>query len=149
MIKSFVSSKYPVPQRVIDRIFDGINTRSKKKCWEWNLSIGTHGYGQIGWYFSGKSAGTTAHRVAWVAVNGPIPEGMTIDHLCRNRKCVNPNHLQLLTNEENASNNGNSLKTHCVRGHAYEGDNLYKSPRGDRRCRECAKITHKIRQEVA
>jgi hypothetical protein len=104
------------------------------ECWPWVKSTASHGYGQT-W------DGTTvrlAHRVAWTLANGPIPAGMTIDHLCRNRRCCNPAHLRLLTNLENARDNGPARRTHCPRGHEYAGENLYVSPRGDRRCRVCA-----------
>ncbi|WP_084844898.1 HNH endonuclease signature motif containing protein [Prescottella equi] len=66
-------------------------------------SVASHGYAQIGWNdLNGRRCGTTAHRAAWVAVNGQIPEGMTVDHTCKQRRCVNPAHLRLLTNYENA-----------------------------------------------
>lgn len=105
-------------------------------CWPWVKSTASHGYGQT-W------DGTTvrlAHRVAWTLVRGAIPDGMTIDHTCRNRRCCNPAHLRLLSNVENATDNGQGRKTHCPRGHEYAGANLYVGPQGDRRCRECARI---------
>jgi hypothetical protein len=68
------------------------------------------------------------HRVAWEAEHGPIPEGLTIDHLCRNRRCVNVAHLRLLSNVENARMNGNWAKTHCVRGHEFTEDNTHLNP---------------------
>jgi HNH endonuclease len=81
-----------------------------------------------------------AHRVAFSLWVGPIPEGMTVDHICRNRKCQNPNHLRLLSNLDNARDNGQSRKTHCPRGHEYSPENTWVDPDGARRCRECARI---------
>lgn len=132
-------SAHEVPERVIARIFDRIDVRDWLDCWPWLLSVGSHGYGQVGWRDGDKNAMTTAHRVAWIAVNGPIPEGLTVDHeWCRNGRCCNPLHLRLLANVENATDNGQSRRTHCPRGHAYEGTNTYIDPKGHRRCRQCA-----------
>ena len=87
-------------------------------CWETTYSVGSHGYGQVGWSVKGKNYGTTTHRAAWTFYNGPIPDGMTIDHICHNRKCVNPSHLQLLTNLENARKNRPDYNPeYCKRGH--------------------------------
>lgn len=96
---------HPVPQRVLGRLFDRVAVGAEEECWPWLLSVGSHGYGQVGWWESGKSVMTTAHRVAWMAARGPIPEGMTVDHICRDRRCCNPSHLRLLTNPENARDN--------------------------------------------
>lgn len=77
-------------------------------------SVGSHGYAQIGWHAAGdKRRGTTAHRAAWTAAHGPIPEGMTVDHLCRVKRCVRVEHLRLLTNLENAKDG--SDQGHLVR----------------------------------
>ncbi len=78
-----------------------------------------------------------AHRLTWAAYVGD-PGDHTVDHICRNRRCQNyVRHLRLLSNVENATDNGQGRKTHCPAGHAYAGDNLYISPAGDRRCRAC------------
>lgn len=74
-------------------------------------SVGSHGYAQIGWERKDCGRrGTTAHRAAWTAVNGQIPLGMTIDHLCRTRRCVNPEHLRMLSNVDNARDNSQADK---------------------------------------
>jgi hypothetical protein len=139
-MKTRTPSIHPIPQRVIDRIFDNYDIRGEDECWPWKLSTGSHGYGQIGWQTdTGIEAGTTAHRVMWIAVNGPIPEGLTVDHRCRNRPCGNPRHLRLRTNVDNARDNGQGDKTHCPAGHAYSYDNTYQGPTGGRRCRQCAR----------
>lgn len=84
-----------------------------------------------------------AHRYFWEKTNGPIPEGLVIDHLCRNRACVNLEHLEVVTGRENCLRGIgptaiNALKTHCSRhGHPLSGANLILHPDGRRECREC------------
>ena len=104
------------------------------ECWPWSQSIGSHGYGQA---WDGITV-RLAHRCAWELTHGRIPGGLTIDHICRTRRCCNPAHLRLLTNLDNATDNGQSRRTHCPKGHPYSGDNLYVDPKGHRRCRACA-----------
>lgn len=69
-------------------------------------SVASHGYAQIGWTHEGKYQATTAHRALWIAVKGPLPDGVTVDHLCHVRKCVEITHLRPLSNEDNAADNG-------------------------------------------
>lgn len=110
-------------------------TGDELECWPWSRSVGSHGYGQT---WDGITV-RLAHRVAWSLTHGPIPEGMTVDHICRNRRCCNPAHLRILTNLDNATDNGQGRKTHCPKGHPYSGDNLYVQPsNGSRHCRTCA-----------
>lgn len=108
-------------------------------CWEWQGAKMGNGYGQIG--VGGKH--WAAHRYAYVELIGPIPDGLDLDHLCRNRACCNPKHLEPVTRQENinrsAKNGGaqNKAKTHCPKGHEYSGANLYIHPSGRRCCRTC------------
>lgn len=133
------------PQRVLDRIWDHIDSSDgPDACWPWQRS--THrGYGQISWDEDGKRVTGKAHRAAWTATHGVIPVPMTIDHICRNRGCCNPSHLRLLTNSENASLNGYALRTHCPHGHPYAGDNLAYAGNGSRRCLACEKSKNDAR----
>lgn len=144
-MKACTPSAHAVPERVIARIWDRVDMRGPDECWPWKLSTGSHGYGQVGWKVDGSrtNAMTTAHRVAWMAANGEtvIPPGMTVDHVCHNRVCCNPAHLRLLTNEENARDNGFSSRTHCPLGHPYDESNTMYRPTAHggigRYCREC------------
>jgi hypothetical protein len=83
-----------------------------------------------------------AHRMAWEAANGPIPVGMVLDHLCRNRACIRLDHLDLTTPEINTLRGlnftaENARKTYCVHGHALTHENTYVRRNGDRQCRMC------------
>ena len=107
-------------------------------CWEYNYSLQTNGYARIGH--------KKAHRVAYEIFKGKIPKGFTIDHLCKNKTCVNPNHLEAVTQGVNTLRGDswsgiNSRKTHCKRGHPLSGDNLAIYA-GKRQCRTCFKIRY-------
>ena len=105
-LKARPRSRHEIPQRVIGRIWNNVEVRSLIECWPWRLSVGSHGYGQVGWSLgAGRNAMTTAHRAVWTALFGRIPDGMTVDHRCRNTVCCNPCHLRLRTNPENAADN--------------------------------------------
>ena len=100
------------------------------------------GYGQI--QIDGHKQ--LVHRLAYELFVGPIPEGLQIDHLCRNRACWRWDHLEAVTSRENTlRGQGITARcakvTHCPRGHEYAGENLYVSPRGKRFCRACRPIT--------
>ena len=105
-------------------------------CWEWRGYIDRHGYGHIGV----GSESPLVHRVSYIAFRGVIPEGLVIDHLCRNRRCVNPNHLEPVTAAENQRRGFPATKTECKNGHPYDEKNTYRRPgtNGQRDCRRCA-----------
>ena len=109
-------------------------------CWAWRGRINSDGYGRH--YLS--TGDVAAHRLAYELCVGPIPKGLTIDHLCRNRGCVNPGHMEPVTNRENVLRGVspaavNARKTHCKHGHPLSGENLMIVPRG-RECRECGRL---------
>jgi hypothetical protein len=103
-------------------------------CWLWIASLTGPGYGQ----FSVRRRPQLAHRVAYVAANGSIPEGLELDHLCHTRCCVNPGHLDPVSHRENlkraAKWSGNA--THCAQGHAFTPENTGWRG-GHRYCHRC------------
>jgi hypothetical protein len=105
-------------------------------CAEWVGCRSTRGYGRVN--HEGKVR--QAHRVVYELFRGPIPEGLELDHVCRNRACVNPAHLEPVSHTENVrrGNGGvnNRVKTHCLRGHEFAGPNLRFSY-GKRQCMTC------------
>ena len=125
-------------------------------CWLWTMSCDSDGYGRLAPNLTGERA---AHRLAWALFNGPIPDGLTIDHLCFTRACVNPGHLRLLSRLENCrrqrptrtrkGTTASSLPTACGKGHV---DDFYVAPNGARNCRECnreAKRRYRERKRAA
>jgi HNH endonuclease len=112
-------------------------------CWEWNGHRSNSGYPSCN--IDGESR---AHRLSHKLFIGPIPEGLEIDHICRNRGCVNPDHLEAVTHVENMRRaardsdfGANRRKTHCLRGHEFTPENTYWRPDGKgRQCRPCIKL---------
>lgn len=114
-------------------------------CWDWVSRLTTNGYGCILW----NEKFTRAHRLVYEGLVGPIQPELTIDHLCKNKLCCNPVHLEQVTLTENLrrSNNASSVnrrKTHCIRGHELSGENLKMNNAGERRCRKCKVMTNKL-----
>lgn len=116
-------------------------------CYSWTGAVSSVGYGVI--RNDGGSKLLLVHRVSYELSKGPIKPGLTIDHLCRNRLCANPNHLEAVTNRVNNLRGGssaarNARKTHCKRGHELIDPNLVRvSGRPVRRCRLCANATNR------
>ena len=127
----------PVPERVAQRAAENIE-RQPDGCWISKYSIASHGYSQIGWQDAGERHVVLGHRAAWVFANGQVPLGMTIDHTCKVRRCVNPTHLRLLPNYENARrvDGEDWAMGFCKRGHA--NSHLKEYPRDGRMSRECS-----------
>lgn len=126
-------------------------------CWLWDGAWNPEtGYGH--WSVRGGSKFIThsAHRWAYVLTRGPLAEGMVPDHLCRNRLCVRPDHLEAVTQRENTLRSPiapaavNARKTECVNGHKLEGDNVYRPPKnpGHRHCRKCARERRRVRSAL-
>jgi hypothetical protein len=115
------------------------------RCWEFNGSDNGEGYKRV--YVSGKSE--YAHRYAYREFVGEIPENMTIDHLCRNRGCVNPGHLEVVTRAENVSRRVSIPPRgggRCKNGHALTEDNIRMS-RNSVICKTCQRISQAIRDK--
>jgi hypothetical protein len=109
-------------------------------CWEWRGSLTPQGYGQ---FSPAKAKNYKAHRVAYTQLVGDIPDGLVLDHLCRNRSCVNPDHLEPVTDRKNVLRGYGPTATNarrgvCDNGHPYSGSNLRITVEGWRRCRACS-----------
>lgn len=128
-----------IPDRVMDRLWINVAVGDWDACWPWLRSTGSHGYGQIGWSDKGIADLVLTHRLAYELAYGLIPDAMTVDHECRFRRCCNPIHLRLMTNVDNATSNGNKIKTKCKRGHAFTVENTRTNARGHRWCRQCGR----------
>lgn len=117
-------------------------------CWEWSASTNAeNGYGM---FWNGERT-QVAHRFLYETIIGSVPVGFELDHLCRNKRCVNPTHLDIVTRSQNTARGlGPSLarehqlaKTHCPQGHPYNTENTYVRPNGSRICRICSNESHK------
>lgn len=110
------------------------------ECFNWVGCLSKNGYGRFN--LNGKMVRT--HRLSYKLYRGEIPQGLEIDHLCRNRKCCNPEHLEAVTRKENVlrgeTGKHNRIKTHCKNGHEFNGKNTYIKLTGGRGCRECNRI---------
>lgn len=120
-------------------------------CWEWQGFITGRGYGQA--YIGSQKFAT--HRLMYQLVVGPIPDGLVIDHLCRNRRCLNPRHLEPVTNHENILR-GDLLTDNRIlclrRRHVLSSVGVYVDSEGSKRCRECrleSKRRYRQKQKVA
>lgn len=114
-----------------------------EECWEWSGRPSSKGYGLF--YFDGRAV--QAHRYSYEISVGKIPDGLQIDHLCRNRICVRPEHLEPVTLQENIrrGETGKYLsdRKSCKYGHDFSKENTRINSRGARICRECARIRNK------
>lgn len=116
-------------------------------CWIWEGQRVNSGYGMTRWWV-GKghsNASKLAHRMSYELTKGNIPVGKQLDHLCRNRICVNPDHLEPVTNKENVLRGDglcaeNARKIVCKRGHPLTAENVYTNPRNMRTCRTCSRM---------
>jgi HNH endonuclease len=124
----------PVIERLFDKILIGDG------CWDWIAST-SKGYGQL----NVGGVPKKAHIVVWELLNGPVPDGMELDHLCRRPICTRPGHMEPVTHQENCRR-GHRWKDwapniSCPHGHALEGANLYVNPLGRRICRACRRVS--------
>lgn len=140
----------PAPRKLIDSLSQDLG---EGECWPWLGRRGRNGYG-IAVIPMSRGEGTSAHRLVWELLNGPVPDGWQVDHLCHDpascalgsacphRCCVNPTHLEPVTPKTNLMRSGsfvavNATKTHCYKGHPFGPENTYVAPNGRRACRTC------------
>jgi len=111
-------------------------SKAESGCWEWSGAKDPSGYGAFKDQHGKK---INAHKWHYEHVHGPIVKGLQIDHLCRNRKCVNLDHLEVVTPRMNTRRGdaGKLRATHCRHGHEYTWENTYWRRNGDRECRTC------------
>lgn len=123
----------------INRFMNFVHTEPNSGCWFWSGYLFRSGYGGFYHYIDGVRKLVRAHRFSYECFIGKVPKDKELDHLCRMKSCVNPNHLQPVTHKENIRRGicASSKKTHCLKGHPYSGDNLYMTPAGFRDCRKC------------
>lgn len=141
------------PEQAAIRLRERLDEQTAKSatgCWLWTGTLDGKGYGTIGVKRSDGTWRTAkAHRVSYETHVGPIPDGLELDHLCRVRRCVRPDHLEPVTSQVNTLRGegpaaAHAAKTHCVRGHEFTPANTKIRP-GGRECLACARQTRRAR----
>lgn len=132
-----------ITEDVEKRFWSKVGLPDENGCMNWLAYKNPHGYGQI----KAGPRPVAAHRVSFALRVGTVPEGKEIDHLCRNRACVAPDHLEAVTHRANMLRGEtiaakNSKKTHCKSGHEFSDENTYITPAGVRQCRPCKNRRH-------
>lgn len=125
-------------------------------CWEWTGARYSNGYGE---FMVTAGASALAHRFAWERLVGPIPKGLELHHNCRNRVCLNPDHLEVVTRREHCRRGYLNLsglltktqqqraQTHCLHGHEYTPGNTHRRrTTGRRRCRACDRVSKRTQR---
>jgi hypothetical protein len=137
----------PLAERVFEKVEPTLF------CWTWHGAISEAGYGVVGLGRRGEGNGLV-HRVVYELLVGPIPPGMDLDHLCRNRWCCNPGHLEPVTRQVNVDRGAHAKGwaekeiTHCVNGHEFTPGNTWRSAK-QRHCRACARDRRIARKKAA
>lgn len=135
--------KGPRPRPFAERFW--IRVHKTDGCWVWTGRKLGHGYGLFD-NRDDRTRTTLAHRVSYQLVTGKIlPSDLPLDHLCRNRCCVRPDHLEPVTTAEN-NRRAASYRTHCRRGHAYDEANTWRTREGWRTCRTCHRENERARR---
>lgn len=132
------------PEQRRTRLLNKIIHDQATGCWVWQGTKSAAGYGQMVVVGSRKYT----HRIAYELYVGPIPVGLELDHLCSNRDCCNPEHLEPVTHAVNVARGERPTKTHCVHGHSLSGYNLVITKYGHRLCRQCGLDWHKRKRDA-
>lgn len=148
--RRFIKGHY-ASRSLESRFWEKVDKRGPEECWEWRAGK-DDGYGVIR---IGRAAKSKAHRVAYELLVGPIPDGLMIDHLCRNRACVNPAHLEAVTQRVNNLRGESpyakkARQTHCKHGHEFTEANTYRPPSAPhlRQCRACRARDSRRREQA-
>ena len=131
------------------RISDKVSPEPNSGCWLWDGALKDNGYGCV-WAGGRVKA---AHREVYELLLGCVSSSLTLDHLCRQRSCVNPDHLEPVTLRENLRRGEsptaiNTRKTHCVHGHELSGSNLRIRASGWRGCKECDVVAKRVHRAI-
>ncbi len=128
---------------ILERFWEKVYIDKPSSCWKWIAGCTEKGYGHFNIAYKENAK---AHKFAFELFFGEVPIGLELDHLCRNRNCINPFHLEIVTHQENMRRGHfvgtglhNRIKTHCLKGHPYNIENTYINPAGKRNCRICLK----------
>lgn len=130
-----------------DRFWSNVTGDDVRTCWLWTATCGTTGYGK----FKFRGRVVRAHRHAYELLRAEIPHGLVLDHLCRERACVNPWHLEPVSQRVNVLRGQGvaavaARKTHCPHGHRYDDSNTVVTADGFRRCRTCRSAADRVRR---
>lgn len=138
---SLMSSRSVSRPTAVERFIEKVDlTGPEDSCWQWTACL-VRGYGQ---FAVGQRKRAKAHRFSYEMLVGPVPEGLVLDHLCRNPECVNPAHLEPVSERKNILRGVgptavNAARTHCIYGHEFTPENTYIRPNRptERECRVC------------
>lgn len=120
-------------------------------CWVWTGYLDRKGYGRVNFPSTAKGKARPVHRIVWAALVGPLAEDESLDHLCRNKACCNPDHLELIDIKTNILRGFNppamnARATHCLNGHEFSGDNVRPRNDGGRGCRICRRDRSRVKR---
>ena len=126
--------------RLPERFWSKVITEPNSGCWIWTANLRRGGYGG---FYGGRGRSRRAHKIAYEALVGAVPDGLELDHLCRTRCCVNPRHMEAVTRTVNVRRGVApaarfAIATHCKNGHPFDEQNTHRW-RGRRFCKACMK----------